>query len=441
MSRNALRRALWLGAVSGCVAMGLAACASRESVTAPRARVRASARVSAPAVGTVIPPHGTGDGWRVTYPVTLPAGYETVTGLASSPSGASLWVVAQGVHDGSRVESVLEYSAESGALLRTVPLDLGNPALVAGGLTPAVVLPSGVVWVGINEDLVEVGPRGVASTVTLPTVPLATAPLPAPPSGMPDRAGSAGVESLALASDGQVVIGRRFSTDTELLDTATRRLRSVALPAGTELSQAAGDLAGEGSTPPVAVLVEANGAPALATYRSGSWVTLASPCAPTAVSALGSEVVAAGPTCVARVGTQMGATAVVPLRASLAALGPEAADVRAVVVARGEVGLTASEGMVFLDSPTGTETGVVSLGDIETAPSSGLGSEAVSEADAPGPSSAAGSPPKGSASESALGAPRPVPIVPGLLAADALGGLWVVPTGSADVIGHIVPAA
>jgi hypothetical protein len=237
------------------------------------------------------------------------------------------------------------------------------------------------------------------------------------------------------------VIGRRFSTDTELLDTATRRLRSVALPAGTELSQAAGDLAGEGSTPPVAVLVEANGAPALATYRSGSWVTLASPCAPTAVSALGSEVVAAGPTCVARVGTQMGATAVVPLRASLAALGPEAADVRAVVVARGEVGLTASEGMVFLDSPTGTETGVVSLGDIETAPSSGLGSEAVSEADAPGPSSAAGSPPKGSASESALGAPRPVPIVPGLLAADALGGLWVVPTGSADVIGHIVPAA
>lgn len=361
-------------------------------------------------VGSITAPTGSQYGWRVTYPITLPQGYQTISGIAADAATKSLWVVAQGIRAGSPVETVFRYSMTSYSLLSSYAIDVANPALDAGGLTPLLVDRTSNVWIGINSTMVEVTSFGAIRTFTLPPVSLPTGSrLPLPPPSPAGRTSFEGIESLAMTSQGRIVVGRRFGTAIDIINPATGNIVSVALPLGTELSQEPGSLAGGGAGPVIAALYSAARRTELGEFSGATW-NVSPQCEVNAVSALGRYLSAAGQSC-ALAGTPsslsqgLGQVAI-----NFQALDLAHSIVRPASLGASQYAVTASDGIVVYNAATSAQTGVIHLGTVEVAPPSGV-------------------------SASVSGSDQQVPLTPGFMAANGSGGLWVVPSGGGEKLG------
>lgn len=238
----------------------------------------------------------------VRYPILLAHGFETVGGISSDAAGG-VWGFVQGGSQGAGVNEALFHWNVSGALIDEVDLTPLGPMAETGADSPVVTDATGDAWVGLRRSLIEVSDGGIGQVIALPDVSLPTAgsSLPLPPSapGGPPAVQFTNVESLAIGPSGEIVVGRRFSTDLQLVDPGTRVVTTLALPSGTTLAGLGQDLSATSSYI-TAALYAGNGQYELGTYTSGAWALLggAGSCPAYHISTKGAQLLAAGSGCV-----------------------------------------------------------------------------------------------------------------------------------------------
>ena len=244
----------------------------------------------------------------VTYPETLPAGYGSITGLAASASGDDAWYFAES----ATRDTLFRYSAAT-RQLREYQLPV-SVALRAGMYTPIAIEGTDQAWIGINSSVVHVNGTTGAVTVTklaAPSIASSVAGhLPFVPAGYTASAFE-GIQSMAVASDGTLYIGRLFGSALEAYNTKTGAMRDVALPSGSVLEGVGTDLAVGADGAVTAVLARpASGSVAIAAEQAGTWRAVATPgCAAQAVTPGSAGAMLVGASCASRVT----ATAAAPL--------------------------------------------------------------------------------------------------------------------------------
>jgi hypothetical protein len=234
---------------------------------------------------------------KVTYPVSLPNGYESPTGITSGASGP--WIFASGLVNGSPIETVFHYTTSSNSL-SAFNVDVSNPALDAGTYTPIVEDTSGNAWVGINASLVVVSPNtGVTESLNLPPVTLGDPGSGLPSGPGPDPTATAPVDSLGIDASGNIVVARMFATELQIVDPTTLDISTLPLPSGYSLAGLGEeDIAVDPLSGTIAaVLYGGNGAHKLGQFSAGNWTLSGSPCAAYAVSYSSGVIDVRGPSC------------------------------------------------------------------------------------------------------------------------------------------------
>jgi streptogramin lyase len=203
--------------------------------TQPNGRPVASNGETELPAGTVVAPSSLSstEGWAVSYPVHLPSGYQTPSGIAAT--GSALWLFANGGTPQAPLNTAFEWS---NGQLQSYQLDSSNPALQAASDTPIVVDPSGTAWIGVNRTLVSVNPTsGAIDSFTLPDVTMTSSGtgLPVPPSTTSAEIYT-DIDAIALGANGDIVIGRMYAAELQLLDPASGGISVIPLPSGTELA-------------------------------------------------------------------------------------------------------------------------------------------------------------------------------------------------------------
>jgi hypothetical protein len=381
--------------------------AEKGRATSKQAAARRAGALPHYHAGQIIPPARDQSGWRVTYPIRLPAGYTTPTALTADPSGSGVWFFAAGRVDGRPRETLFEWSTRSGRLVAH-PIDADDRALQAGGWTPIVVDRRGRAWVGINQTLVIIDPESSrVRTILLPPVTVGSRKRGLPGLPGPDPGRHAGIDALALGADGSIDVARDFSTEMQTVNPRTLHVVDVALPPDTVFAGLDADLAGDGGRTLAAVLYKAHGRHELGQYAERSWSVQDKPCAAYAARFSGRVVVVSGPDCVER-GTDPGRRGLIVMSSvpvpRLAAL-PSALAL--------SVSTTLSGTRHGLAVTTGRRSTLISLGRIVTGPPSGGGHPVT--------------------------APRDVAIVPGLMASIGAGRAWFVPQQGGTLIGLVRP--
>jgi len=240
--------------------------------------------------------------WSVSYPFTLPAGYQPPTGMATDPHDAGVWLFAQRLTPNQTVAETVFHWADG--KLSTYDIDTSNSALLAGAQTPMVVDAHNIVWVGVNRNVLRIDPVAMEPIQTLPLPDVPTydnsSGLPSPPVQGAEAEGFTSVDSIALVDD-TVMIGRRFSTVLQSMDLSTLQVTDIPLPQNTELAGLDSDLAGNSQGPLYVVLYNRDGSHELAQYGSHRWLDLTvNPCPAYAARVSGAQVIVSGADCVAR---------------------------------------------------------------------------------------------------------------------------------------------
>lgn len=307
------RRASWLSfAVLGGLLVALilpVGLVRMASGSTPRTSNGGSGSPSIPTpAGQVTPPSTTPTGWTVSYPVSLPAGYDQPTGLVSDGAGG-LWFFASGQVNGVAETTLFHWNNGTGSL-SSYPIDASSGSLAPGLWTPLLVDNAGNVWIGMHSTLVEVDPSTGATQFTdLPAVTVG-----APGSGLPSLPPIPGssdtstgtdtnatIDSLAVSSTGGVVVGRQFATELQVVDPNTLTVGTIPLPAGTALAGLGeGDISSSSSSGVLAAALYApSGVHELGQLVQGSWNVSSTPCPTTSTSISNNELVVSGPKCVA----------------------------------------------------------------------------------------------------------------------------------------------
>ena len=323
-----------------------------------------------------------------------------------------MWLFANGETPQAPLDTAFEWS---NGQLHSYQLDSSNPALQAGSDTPIVVDATGTAWIGLNRTVVSVDPiSGSIDTFTLPDVSVADSGsgLPVPPPGTPAELFT-DIDAMALGANGDVIIGRMYATELQVLDLSTGGISAIPLPDPTELSgTGAGDLTGNGSEV-AAALYAGQGEHELGQYVDESWVVSDSDCDASAVS-MGSGLLAVtGDGCVAVGALAEGQPATVSSQpvSSNVPITASSDGPCAMAVSPTEVAYCSQDALGI--GPVGESSDVsVALGQI-----------------AEGPPSIPGGATSGGVIGNTL-----TPITPGLLAASGSGALWFVPAeGGTDV--------
>jgi hypothetical protein len=364
--------------------------------------------------GAIIKPQATSPTSAVTYPIKLPAGYQTPTGMAAYIAGNGLWLFAQG-GDSAPLDTVFYWSSTTGQLTG-YQLDAANPALQGGVQTPIAVDAHGVAWIGDNRTLVSVNRQ----TRTISTFQLPDVTIGAPGSGLPEPPPMASaqdftdIDALAIAPDGSIVIARQFATELQIFDPSTHQATPLPLPSGTSLAGLGQDVAGQGAGDIAAVLYAGNGIHELGQYTNGQWDVSQGPCPAYAVSMTASTIAVTGPDCIA-IGAVPGSTKPAGLAAqpSSGTAGSEDQPC-AVPLTSGTVAMCAPGG-ITLASPGSSASAGVALGQIVSMLSSGPASPA-------------------------NGGLVALTITPGLMSAGSNGDLWFIPAQGGTAIGLLSPS-
>lgn len=352
--------------------------------------------------------------WSVTYPVTLPAGYQSPTGIAAAANGSDLWLFAQGGSSSAPLDTLFYWTSRTNSLT-AYQLDTANESLQAGLYTPIVVDSSGNAWLGDNRTLVYVDRgTGEVTTLTLPDVATAStsSDLPVPPTiGQAEDYTS--IDALAVAPDGSIVVARQYATALQLVNTSTEAVTGLSLPAGTELaSLGEGDIAGAGTGEIAAALYAGSGVHELGQYSSASgWTLSTSPCPAYAVSMTGDVLGVTGPNCAA-FGTDNSAVAPTLESQETTMVTGSEHYACAVYLGQDRVALCGSN-VIGMSTLGGASTTSVALGEIAQAP-----------------------PSYPNASQQVTG-PTSSPIAPGLIATSGDGSLWFVPEQGSQAVGRI----
>jgi len=366
--------------------------------------------------GAIMKPQIGSATWSVTYPVQLPHGYQTPTGMAADILGDGVWLFAQGGTPASPLDTVF-YWSNTTAKLDAYQLAATDPTLQGGAQTPIAVDADGVAWIGDNKTLISVNRQtGTISTFDLPDVSTATpgSGLPVPPPGA-DAQDFTDIDALAIAPDGSIVVARQFATELEIFDPSTQQASSLPLPEGTSLAGLGEDVASGLGGDIAAVLYAGQGIHELGQYSSGQWTVSQEPCPAYAVSMTGTAIAVTGPDCVA-VGTVPGGTgpATMTVQPGSSAYGSES-QACAVPLTTGTVA-TCSPGGIALAEPGSASATRLGLGRIVSAiPASGQAEGAGAELVA-------------------------LPVTPGSMSAGTNGALWFVPAQGGTSIGLLSPA-
>lgn len=248
------------------------------------------------AVGSSAPQVTSGSiaGYAVTYPISLPSGYETIAGLYAAPSRSGVWVVASA----SQSQALFFWSTSTGRLT-TYPIDTSNSNLGVGAFAPIVQDASGIVYVGLNRTILRLDPStGVQSTFTLPPISVGKVG-----SGLPQYPGPSGefnpIDSLVIDTEGNLVVGRMFATALQVVDPSLSQLTSIALPTGTSLAGIGqSDIAVDSSSGGIAaVLYSVGDGTQIGQYTGNTWYVNSLGCPTYAVSYSDGKLVASGGNC------------------------------------------------------------------------------------------------------------------------------------------------
>lgn len=244
-------------------------------------------------------------GPTVTYPISMPTGYQLPTGLTPD-AGGGVWFFAQGTVGGVARETLFHWSRASRSLVSYQVDFAKNPSLATGGDTPVLTDQSGRAWVGINHSLLIATPGSARlRTLTLPAVSVGApgSGLPHFPTGpeFPAPGVIAPVESLAVGPGGRILVARMFATELQVVDPKSLTVSDIPLPAGTALAGLGqNDLgSGNGGDLVAAVLYSGKGVHELGQYANGRWTVTSAPCPAYAASVSEQTVVVSGPACVA----------------------------------------------------------------------------------------------------------------------------------------------
>lgn len=292
-----------VGAVATVCCLLLTACGTAETVREQNATVTtASTKASR---GQSLGPSFTGpgvepSGWSVSYPITLPAGYQMPTGLTADATG-DLWFVSTGDTN----QTVFHWAAGTGNLAT-----FNVPSGVPGGMfTPIVVDSAGRAWVGENRTLLEVDPTsGSIRAVSLPPVTVG-----APDSGLgipgpTDPGEQAAITALSVGAGGSIVVARQFATELQMVNPSTFTVSTLALPSNTAL---VGDGVGtadlvssENGADIVVAMHTAHGLGSISTaelgqYVAGGWHVTTAPCPPAELHVSAGQLTVSGPDCLA----------------------------------------------------------------------------------------------------------------------------------------------
>jgi hypothetical protein len=381
------------------------------NVSRPQGPVRVAGARRAVDPGGIIAPPRDQSGWRVSYPIKMPAGYDAPSSLVADASGRSVWFFAQGRVDGRPRETLFEWSVSSGGL-RAYPIDNSDRALEAGAWTPIVVDRSGRAWLGINSTLVIFRPDGSrARLLALPPVKVGNRKRGLPGSPGPDPGRHANIDALALGPGGSIDVARAFATELQSVNPRTLHVRDITLPTDSAIAGLGEDIV-SGAGVVAAVLYKGTGVHELGQYTRRSWSISDRPCAAYGASASGSVLVVSGPNCVER-GTILEREAATMSRLHVPSFAglphPAIASSPSTILSATRHGLAVTKA---------GRSVVISLGKIK-----------VRE----GPPSGGGpSPPA-----RAYSASKNVDIVPGLMSSIGNGEAWFVPEPAGRVIGLV----
>lgn len=359
--------------------------------------------------GQVTPPGSTPSGWTVSYPFSLPSGYDEPTGMVGDTHGG-LWLFAIG--SGGMTESTLFHW--NGTSLSSYVVDPGD-ALSPGEWTPLLFDDDGNLWIGIHSTLVEFDPT---TDTTLQSIDLPAVSVGTPGSGLPSLPPAPGgsattdadpyttIDSLALSADGDVVVGRQFATELQTVDPSTLLVNTIPLPPNTALAGLGqGDLSGS----PVSGLLEvtlyaSRGLHELGQLVQDSWYVSDTPCPATSTNIFNGELIVGGPQCLAAGTVPMTDVVSLSLVNNFDLLGSPCA----VAISLSTVLACSQAGVIALDTGVGNSTPPVniSLGTVPVAPSFEGGSS---------------------------GTVTSAPIEPTVLCAGTQGQAWFVPSSESTI--------
>lgn len=354
-------------AVAVVVAVGVALTSAPGHGNAARA-AQASNGTNSPTVGTVKAPTGSAGGISVTYPTRVPNGYGTPSGIAADSSGG-VWYFAESAD----AYTLFHFNAQTGKTTRyQLPR---SSATRAGMVTPIVVEGANDVWIGINHTLAEVNVSTRAvKLVALPTLPLASKQViktPAAPRGS-SKTAFEDVQSLAASPDGQLYVGRLFSSELQSYDPANGSFKTYDYPSGSVLEGYGTDLAALSNGTVDAVLLSRSsgqeGTSALESHGASGWSTVATgDCVVRSVTRSAGRLLAVGSGCASGASAQASAAAprVLPMMATGPSLGTLGSG----------VSLSSTEGLVGTPEGAellrGSQATAIPLGSVVIAPSSG----------------------------------------------------------------------
>lgn len=208
-------RGLQLIGLTMCTALALAACG-----TSPTS-VRSAAGSSSGTVTNQQLPTGTN------YEVDLPEGFESPAALAPATGSGGVWFWSE-----SSSDARLFYWGGPGQSLSS--WDLGVPSqvgLVTGIQNAITVGPSGDVWIGANDTLVQFDPT--SATLSFVSVPEPTDSSQVENSRPPAIRGLHSIEGLAVNSRGSIAIAMSAAQSIPIYDPASHAFSQLALPTNT----------------------------------------------------------------------------------------------------------------------------------------------------------------------------------------------------------------
>jgi hypothetical protein len=346
--------------------------------------------------------------YQVSYPVQLPTGFVTPTGIASSNDG--VWFFAQGGNSGSPEEAVFHYVAST-QTLKSFSVAISNASFQAGGLTPMAVSTRNGVWLGLNDNLIEISAsNGSQTDVTLPPVPFGGPGLPTLPGT--DPGATSPIEAIGFDASGNIVVIRMFATALQIVNPTTLAVEELALPTGTAIAgMGNSDFTGSPDGGVLAfALYSSSGVHELGQLSSGAWSVSDGPCPAYAVSYSNGSFTAKGPSCIesGSVGNSPGPVTMTSVTGPDIAPGPGCA----IQLASGKTFVCLGSGVAVLGG--GTESEIQSLGEVSVVAPIGVPGQGVSSQ-----------------------VSRNMEIEPTLTSSTVSGSIWFIPSAGSPSIGVI----
>lgn len=348
--RRRHQRAVWAGVAVFATLTTAVACGEQHVGTSARQHLQ---------VGAISLPADEPSGWSVSYPISLPAGYGTPTGLATDTTNDDVWFFAQGPD-----QRLFHWSHELGKITDSYPIDNTDPATQAGQFTPIALDSAGKIWLGINQTLIVLTPgRDDLQQVALPPVQVGAAGSGLPHTSIPDFGAHTSIDAISSGPKGTLVASRMFATELQTVNTSSFEIGTIPLPGNTAVAGlGAGDLAGDGNRIAVA-LYASDREHQLGQLTDGAWSTT-SPCDAYSVAIAGQYLATSGAGCVAGGPNTTGPTTVKPI--PVPGL-PEHSMIA--IVRNAMIVSTVSDGLIAATATS--QSPVISLGKVAAGPSIG----------------------------------------------------------------------